>query len=71
MLPKGHRLTLLTALSLGEALTALGQRGEAIRILESALALAPVEKPPSKQRADLEAALAKARPPAARRAAGR
>ncbi len=70
VLPKGHRLTLLSALGLGEALTAVGQRAEAIRILESALARAPVATPPSEQRVDLEAALAKARTPAATRAAG-
>ena len=69
-LPKGHRLTLLAALGLGEALTALGQRAEAVRILEPALALAPAATPPSKLRIDLEAALAKARTPAATRAAG-
>ena len=70
VLPKGHRLTLLSALSLGEALTAVGQRAEAIRVLESALAQAPVATPPSRQRTDLEAALAKARTPARTRAAG-
>jgi tetratricopeptide (TPR) repeat protein len=70
VLPKGHRLTLLSALGLGEALTALGQRAEAIRILESALALAPASTPPSKQRIDLAAALARARTPAGTRAAG-
>ena len=70
VLPKGHRLTLLSALGLGEALTALGQRPEAIRILEAAVALAPGETPPSKLRTELEAALAKARLPAATRAAG-
>ena len=69
-LPKGHRLTLLAALGLGEALTALGQRTEAVRILEPALALAPAETPPSKLRIDLEAALAKARMPAKTRTAG-
>ena len=69
MLPKGHRLTLLSALGLGEALTALGQRAEAIRVLESALMLAPASTPPSKPRTDLEAALAKARTAAATRTA--
>ena len=69
VLPKGHRLTLLSALGLGEALTALGQRAEAIRVLESALMLAPVSTPPAKPRADLEAALAKARTAAATRTA--
>jgi hypothetical protein len=69
VLPKGHRLTLLSALGLGEALTALGQRAEAIRVLESALMLAPASTPPSKPRTDLEAALAKARTPAATRTA--
>jgi tetratricopeptide (TPR) repeat protein len=70
VLPKGHRLTLLSALGLGEALAAIGQRAEAIRILEAAVALTPVATPPSSLRSDLEAALAKARLPAATRAAG-
>ena len=69
-LPKGHRLTLLAALGLGEALTALGRRAEAVRVLDVALAAAPVQTPPAPIRVDLEAALAKARTPAAPRAAG-
>ncbi len=69
VLPKGHRLTLLSALGLGEALTALGQRVEAIRVLEAALAAAPVQTPPSPQRADLDAALARARVATSRRSA--
>jgi len=70
VMPKGHRLTLLSALGLGEALTALGQRAEAVHVLEAALADAPIATPPSPQRADLEAALAKARAAGPRRAAG-
>jgi tetratricopeptide (TPR) repeat protein len=60
-LPKGHRLTLLAALGLGQALTALGQRADAIHVLGDAVALAPVQTPPAPIRVDLDAALAKAR----------
>jgi hypothetical protein len=67
-LPKGHRLTLLAALGLGEALTALGQSTEAIRVLGDALAAAPLQTPPAPVRVDLEAALAKARAAGSRRA---
>jgi serine/threonine protein kinase/tetratricopeptide (TPR) repeat protein len=67
-LPRGHRLTLLAALGLGEALTALGQRADAVRVLDDALGAAPVQTPPAKIRVELEAALAKARVTATRRA---
>jgi eukaryotic-like serine/threonine-protein kinase len=60
-LPRGHRLTLQAALGLGEALTALGQRAEAVRVLGDALAAAPAQTPPAPIRVHLEAALAKAR----------
>ncbi len=69
-LPRGHRLTLLAALGLGEALTALGQPADAVRVLGDALAAAPMQTPPAKIRVELEAALAKARAAAPRRAAG-
>jgi tetratricopeptide (TPR) repeat protein len=71
VLPKGHRLTLLSARGLGEALTALGERTEAVRVLEAALSVAPTAPSPSPVRADLEAALAKARAVGPRRAPGR
>jgi tetratricopeptide (TPR) repeat protein len=70
-LPTGHRLTLLAALGLGEALTALGQRADAIRVLGDAIAAAPVQTPPLPIRVDLESALAKARATGPRGAAGR
>jgi hypothetical protein len=61
VLPRGHRLTLSSALGLGEALTALGQTAEAARVLEDALQIARDVDADPRQKTALEGALAKAR----------